>query len=122
MALTHHFIVFWASKRAKLRKFKSYLLLGDDIVIMNKKVAKEYKRILQELGVEISEQKTIISNDTMEFAKRLFHKGIEYSHYPIEALIEHSCKYTYFSALLFPLIKRGYLKSLGNEGTGFCFP
>jgi hypothetical protein len=122
MALTHHFIVFWASKRAKLRNFRSYLLLGDDIVIMNKKVSIEYKNILRELGVEISAQKTIISKDTMEFAKRLFHKGKEYSHYPIEALIEQSHKYTYFSALLFPLIKRGYLDSIGNKGTGFCFP
>jgi hypothetical protein len=46
------------------------MILGDDIVIHNDKVAKEYGRILQSLGVSISEAKTHVSKDTFEFAKR----------------------------------------------------
>jgi hypothetical protein len=75
MALTHHFIVYLAGKRAGNSRFTNYLLLGDDIVICDNDVAKEYKLLLDELGMEISERKTLVSNDTMEFVKRLFHKG-----------------------------------------------
>jgi len=50
--------------------FNQYILLGDDIVIKNDNVAKTYIDILTKLGVEVSLNKTHVSSDTYEFAKR----------------------------------------------------
>jgi len=77
MALTHHLIVRVAALRAGFPHFTSYCLLGDDIVIANAAVAQQYKALLAQLDMPISEQKTHVSEDTFEFAKRWFHKGIE---------------------------------------------
>jgi len=46
------------------------MILGDDIVIKNDAVAKTYIEIIKKLGVELSLQKTHVSNDMYEFAKR----------------------------------------------------
>jgi hypothetical protein len=46
------------------------MILGDDIVIKNDKVAKTYIKIMNKMGVEISLNKTHVSVDTYEFAKR----------------------------------------------------
>jgi hypothetical protein len=46
------------------------MILGDDIVIKNDKVAKKYIDIIKALGVEFSLQKTHVSTNTYEFAKR----------------------------------------------------
>jgi len=77
MALTHHLIVRVAALRAGFPHFTSYCLLGDDIVIANAAVAQQYKTLLSQLDMPISEQKTHVSEDTFEFAKRWFHKGLE---------------------------------------------
>jgi hypothetical protein len=50
--------------------FDQYILLGDDIVIKNDKVAKRYMETLTKIGVEASVAKTHVSRDTYEFAKR----------------------------------------------------
>lgn len=79
LALTHHFIVQWAAWLVARREnrvgtwFTLYAVLGDDIVIADESVAKEYLRIMEVLGVEIGLAKSLVSNkSTMEFAKRLF--------------------------------------------------
>jgi hypothetical protein len=46
------------------------MILGDDIVIKNDKVAQKYIDVIKGLGVELSEQKTHVSKNTYEFAKR----------------------------------------------------
>lgn len=58
-SLSHHILVWVAAKKATLfrRKFTDYALLGDDIVIADQKVAEEYRKIMDYLGVEISIQK-----------------------------------------------------------------
>jgi len=50
--------------------FIDYILLGDDIVINHDKIANKYVTIMTRLGVEISMQKTHVSRNTYEFAKR----------------------------------------------------
>lgn len=70
MALTHHFIVQLASMRAGKLYFWDYCLLGDDLVIGSEAVANQYKHLCMELDMPISEQKTHVSQDTCEFAKR----------------------------------------------------
>lgn len=46
-----------------------YVILGDDIVLRGYALAAEYKRIMNSLGVQISESKSHVSKDTFEFAK-----------------------------------------------------
>lgn len=71
MALTHHVIVQMAASKAGYRRlFKSYCLLGDDIVIADSKVAVQYKILLSQLDMPISEAKTHVCDHTYEFAKR----------------------------------------------------
>lgn len=56
-ALSHHFIMWWAALRAYPQKgltpFLNYAILGDDVVIGDSAVAREYSLILQGLQVTI---------------------------------------------------------------------
>jgi len=88
-AITHHAIVRLSAKRAGLPiTWSDYVLLGDDIVLANEHVAKEYMAILSILGVKVSETKTHVSNDTYEFAKRWIHFGEEVTGAPLGSLFE----------------------------------
>jgi len=68
--LTHHLVVYYCAQLCGLKNFDQYMILGDDIVIKNDAVAEAYIRVIKGLGVELSLQKTHVSNDTYEFAKR----------------------------------------------------
>jgi hypothetical protein len=68
--LTHHLVVYYCAQLCGYKNFDQYIILGDDIVIKNDKVAKKYIEIIKGLGVELSEQKTHVSKNTYEFAKR----------------------------------------------------
>jgi len=77
LALTHHAIVQWAALRAGViilggKWFLDYAVLGDDIVIANGRVAKQYEFLMDALGVEIGIHKSLISlrGLALEFAKR----------------------------------------------------
>jgi hypothetical protein len=81
LALTHHFCVQLAASRVYGiwgPWFALYALLGDDIVIADKAVAKEYLAIMKTLGVTIQETKSLVSNNgTFEFAKRTVLRGTD---------------------------------------------
>lgn len=88
-SVTHHVSVRVAAKRAgKPVTFSNYVLLGDDIVIGDHDVAAQYRILMSELGVEISETKTHVSDDTYEFAKRWIHNGQEVTGAPLGSLFE----------------------------------
>lgn len=70
LALTHHTIVRYAALKAGIHDFRSYAILGDDIVIANDEVASNYLEIMNDLGVSINLSKSIISKDIAEFAKK----------------------------------------------------
>jgi hypothetical protein len=74
LAVTHHWIVQLAASRALGIKewFSNYEVLGDDIVIFDKEVSREYLVIMSEIGCEINLTKSIVSNNrpVFEFAKR----------------------------------------------------
>lgn len=89
MALTHHCIVRLAGIRAKTPSSGQYVLLGDDIVIANTALAVEYLKIMEELDVPISKQKTHISKDIYEFAKRWVYQGTEITPIPIHSIMEN---------------------------------
>jgi hypothetical protein len=79
LALTHHIIVQVAAHRSGVIPrdmwFRDYALLGDDIVIANELVAKSYKSIMTDLGVEINMTKSHVG-DCCEFAKRWIHSSL----------------------------------------------
>lgn len=66
-ALTHHIVLITACKDEPNAR---YAVLGDDVVIRGHNAAMNYKRIIEALGVPLSETKTHVSRDTFEFAKR----------------------------------------------------
>jgi hypothetical protein len=72
LALTHHLIVLMSSHTSK--PFSSYAVLGDDVVIQDSSVAREYLSLMNYLGVEISLPKSMISYNHLEFAKKIFTK------------------------------------------------
>jgi hypothetical protein len=88
-SICHHAIVRLAAVRAGLpASFSRYALLGDDIVIANDEVAFQYRIIISELGVSLSEAKTHVSKDTYEFAKRWILRGTEVTGAPFGSMFE----------------------------------
>jgi len=76
LALVHHLIVQYAAFEAGKRGwFRAYAILGDDVVIANREVARQYRAIMKGLGVRLSGPKTLIGRGSCEFAKRFFLKG-----------------------------------------------
>jgi hypothetical protein len=87
--LAHHFLVWLACKRVNLNWRRSrYMLLGDDIVICNDNLAKAYKDILLEWGIEFNSTKTHTSPHGFEFAKQIRLHGENVSPFPLSALFE----------------------------------
>lgn len=109
LAFTHHLIVnvaAWESGHSKSRLFKNYAILGDDIVIYDRRVAKWYYIILTSIGVECSLAKSIFSpkGKGLEFAKKTFFLGRDVSPTPFKefysalqspiALLSYATKYS----------------------------
>lgn len=92
LALTHHFLVqtaAWRSGHIPIGVwFRDYAVLGDDLVIAQGTVAKEYLILLKELGMPVNLQKSLVSLDgsAMEFAKRTLWKGNDISPVPIKEM------------------------------------
>jgi hypothetical protein len=86
MALIHHAIVLYAAvnvgeiRRSSILSFIDYLVLGDDIVIANRKVAEEYMRLCASLGIQIGLAKSYVSSKGMfNFANQTFVGAHNYS-------------------------------------------
>lgn len=80
LALTHHLIVQLAYHNVRGLTFKEgklstdwydqYELLGDDIVLFEEDIAKEYLRLMTSFGVGINLSKSVVAkNASFEFAK-----------------------------------------------------
>jgi len=85
LALTHHFLVQVSAWRigfvAPGVMYKNYALLGDDLVICDKPVARSYLELMSQIGVAINLNKSILSpsGKGLEFAKRTFIDGMDVS-------------------------------------------
>lgn len=66
--LSHHVVMVIAAMRTN-SPLSNYVILGDDVVIRTKRLASEYKKIMADLGVDISESKSHQSKGYFEFAK-----------------------------------------------------
>lgn len=133
--LTHHLVVYYCAHLCGLKNFDQYMILGDDIVIKNDAVAQSYIKIIKGLGVEISLQKTHVSDDTYEFAKRWIQpkKSREITGLPLGGLLRNfnnpnivfTILYDYFKIKnnyipfgansLVELVKKIYAIKLGNR-------
>lgn len=71
----------------------NYILLGDDLVISGQSTSSAYKRIVQDLGMEINLTKTLESKTSFEFAKRYYISGIEHSPMPIGQIKHATTQY-----------------------------
>lgn len=86
-AITHHITIQVAAFRAGITtRFRDYVVLGDDVVIANDDVAKQYKLLISQLGVNLSDAKSHVSMNTYEFAKRWYQDGIEISGIQLSSL------------------------------------
>lgn len=74
LALTHHFLVQYSAWLAgKSRWFTEYMILGDDLLILDSGVAKCYLQVMNQLGVGVNLSKSLVSNKGYgEFAKKFF--------------------------------------------------
>lgn len=108
--LCHHLVVHWCYHLENVNP-ESYILLGDDIVIANDKVASRYRSVMNKLGVEISTAKTHVSKNTYEFAKRWVKNRVEISPLPLRGIINN---FDNLNVVLMQLIN--YLK---NNNTFF---
>lgn len=92
LALTHHFIIQVAAWQAGVVQrgypFTAYAVLGDDVVIGNKAVAKRYLQIISLIGVECGLHKSLLSpaGTALEFAKRTWFYGTDVSPISIREL------------------------------------
>nr|QIR30227.1 RNA-dependent RNA polymerase [Plasmopara viticola lesion associated mitovirus 3] len=89
--LSHHLVVQWCGFVKGFYPFTDYIILGDDIVIHNDIVAEYYKKVMDRLGVDLSEAKTHVSLNTYEFAKRWLDpiRNVEFSGIPINGIVSN---------------------------------
>jgi len=110
--LTHHLLVHYCASLCGKENFNQYILLGDDIVIKDNDVALKYIKILTSMGVEVSPNKTHVSDDTYEFAKRWIKpfKKKEITGLPLKGIINN-----FENPFIVFLILYDFFKIKGNQ-------
>lgn len=113
-ALSHHILIWIAADRVYPGAyFDKYAVLGDDVVITDSAVAIEYRKLIETMGIEISINKSLISNEGAgEFGKRFRVKGLEVDLSPV------SSKLLLSSKQLFGLLSLGRTYNLSEK---VCF-
>jgi len=109
MALTHHVLVMVSAIRAGYSTFDRYFILGDDLVISCDKVAEAYRSLLGTLDMPFSKEKSHVSKDMFEFAKRWFHQGVEISGFPIGGLISTYSRYPLLANFIVQLEQKNWI-------------
>jgi len=114
-SLCHHLVVQWAALRiygSQAPTFTAYTLLGDDIVIADSQVAREYLSLMKALGVGVNKTKSVVAADAAEFAKRVFFRGEEITGLMWDLFAKASNSHVFFYALVRHLTQRGFTVSL----------
>jgi len=112
LALTHHVIVRVSALRCGLSNFSDYAVLGDDIVIQNNAVAKEYVNLLGYLGLSINMSKSVISEEFAEFAKVLKGPFINYTPVGPGLILRYIRDRSYLGSLVANLNKLGIVRDI----------
>jgi hypothetical protein len=88
-AIAHHYVVYDCCRELRIPwKTAQYVILGDDVLIGSADLAMAYRHRIADLGVVVSVEKTLVSQDTFEFAKRYFHRGEEITPFPVSSVID----------------------------------
>jgi hypothetical protein len=83
-----HALVEYSAKEIGFNRFRSYLILGDDVAIFDPNVYHRFLENIEALGVQVSKVKSTESYHSAEMAKRLFSQGSEVTGFPIGILKE----------------------------------
>lgn len=76
LALTNHLLVQMSMVLSGIPEGDyGYAIVGDDVVISGKKVADQYVKLLEVLGVPINHKKVVIGRGTFEFCRRIVRAG-----------------------------------------------
>jgi hypothetical protein len=110
LAITHHIIVQIAAINCGYKVwFDDYALLGDDIVICNSQVANAYKVLMEDLGLELSPTKGLVSPiGVFEFCKRLIGPVCEFSPLGMKGISVALKSPNYIPNLFVDLMNKGY--------------
>jgi hypothetical protein len=109
-AVTHNLVLKFLSWKGRIptgkkQKLQPYVVLGDDIVIANDYLYNKYTEFLHMYEVPVNLNKSLISKDLCEFAKRLVSSTREeYSPFPINAIEEESKGFIQFSHFMNEMI------------------
>jgi hypothetical protein len=90
MALCHHALVqlsYKATYPESENIFSGYALLGDDLVIRDRRVAETYKDLIASLGMPWNPSKSFEGVRVAEFAKSLFRDGKNLKPFPLPLLL-----------------------------------
>jgi hypothetical protein len=98
-----------------LKNFTDYLVLGDDVVVVGKEVASNYRLLIERIGVSISEHKSIVPSELigMEFASKLITKEGDLSPLPILLRVQGgiACKMQFLMEVVKRVVANPYSRS-----------
>jgi hypothetical protein len=121
-ALCHHYVMYWCCKELNIPwRSAKYVILGDDVLIGDQRLAIKYKDTITLLGVDISDIKSHVSPKLYEFAKRLVFNGVEITPFPFSAIKESSKKFYLLTNLLVEESRKGWKWELGIPSTVSLF-
>lgn len=103
-------------------RFYDYAILGDDLVIADSEVAKEYLRIMEDCEVSISKEKSLISSTgACEFAKRFRIKNCTVDVSPVSFKVLNMFG-RFAPGAAFHALSLNYRKSIRRRGGGYrCY-
>jgi hypothetical protein len=121
--LTHHVLVWIAAYRVHPgKRFLNYAILGDDIVIGDPGVAREYSVIMEEAMGIISKEKSLVStNGCCEFAKRFIinnHRQDRTDVSPLSIPLIKSCS-GFTAAFVFKKLGCSFQNTFRLKGGGY---
>jgi hypothetical protein len=108
-AFTHHVFVRYCAFLEGITPFDKYTIIGDDVVIADKRVADRYLKELVELEVPISSSKSFFSDSppySGEICKRILWNGKDISPVPPQLLKQIGKDVTILPALLKEIVDR----------------
>jgi len=117
-SISHHVLVNYCLERSGGDPKSFYAIIGDDMVLQDGKAAGMYRQMLEILGVQISDSKSLVpkgKTNVGEIAKRYFRNGIDISPIPPKVLLESTKSVEGFIEFLEVLNNR-ISTSDGNSG------
>jgi hypothetical protein len=118
-SISHHILINFCKKDKSF-----YAVIGDDMVMQSRRAAEKYRALLDHMGVQISDEKSLEpthDSRTAEIAKRYFRNGIDISPIPPLVLVESTKSVEGFIEFIEVLASR-ISKSGGSIGLDWSEP